>query len=53
MSKIQNSKRKGLSHLKLEFELYLKFGICDLEFRVARFQENWIPYRFAIAEMVA
>jgi hypothetical protein len=53
MSKIQNPKGKGLSHLKLEFEIYLEFGVCDLEFRAARFQENWIPYRSAIAEIVA
>jgi hypothetical protein len=32
MTEIQNSKQKGLGHWRLEFGLYLGFGIWDLAF---------------------
>jgi hypothetical protein len=36
MSKIQNFKQNSLGHLGLEIGIYLGFGICHLEFAIAK-----------------
>jgi hypothetical protein len=34
MNKIRNLKQNRFGHLELELEIYLEFGICNLEFKI-------------------
>jgi len=51
MIKIRNSKRESLSHLKLEFGIYLGFGIWNLGF--TKSYELLRAYLATLTEVVA